>query len=112
MSFMEEMSKKTVFELRSYAKEHNINLDGVSKKTEILEVISSFNPEKKQEIQEENSAEKIALYSEKNLTWNGVGSLQRGYNIVTKGASVKWLQHKAVREASATEVANYYGHTI
>lgn len=109
MSFMEEMSKKTVFELRSYAKEHNINLEGVSKKSEILEVISSFNPEKREEVKKETSGEKVALFSDRNLTWNGVGSLQKGYNIVTKEASEKWLQHKAVREASPIEVANYYG---
>lgn len=108
MSFMEEMSKKTVFELRSYAKEHNINLEGVSKKAEILEIISSFNPEKKEEIKKENSGEKIALFSERNLTWNGVGALQKGYNVVTKEASEKWLKHKAVREASPKEVANYF----
>ena len=109
MSFIEEMSKLTVLELRSYAKKNNINLDGVSKKSEILEVISSFNPEKKAEIQKEQSSEKIALFSEKNLTWNGVGVLQKGYNIVTKEASEKWLQHKAVREATPAEVASYYG---
>lgn len=109
MSFMEEMSKKTVFELRSYAKEHNINLEGVSKKTEILEIISSFNPEKKEEVKKEQSGEKVALFSDRNLNWNGVGSLQKGYNVVTKEASEKWLQHKAVREASPKEVANYYG---
>lgn len=108
MSFMEEMSKKTVFELRSYAKEHNINLEGVSKKAEILEIISSFNPEKKEEVKKEQSGEKVALFSERNLTWNGVGALQKGYNIVTKEASEKWLKHKAVREASPKEVANYF----
>lgn len=109
MSFMEEMSKKTVFELRSYAKEHNINLDGVSKKAEILEVISSFNPEKKAEVQQEQSGEKVAIHSSRNIHWNGVGSLTIGYNIVTKEASEKWLAHKAVRLATPQEVAKYYG---
>ncbi len=106
---MEELSKKTVFELKSYAKENDINLDGVSKKAEILEIISSFNPEKKAEIAEENSQEKVALFSQRNISWDGVGSLQRGYNIVTKEASKKWLGHKAVREASPKEVATYFG---
>jgi hypothetical protein len=109
MSFIEEMSKKTIFELKSYAKQNNINLDGVSKKNEILEIILSFNPEKKEELKEEQAQGKVALYSERNLTWNGTGSLQRGYNIVTKEASEKWLKHKAVREASPKEVAQYFG---
>lgn len=109
MSFIEEMSKKTVFELKSYAKNNGINLDGVTKKAEILEVIASFNPEKKIELEEEKAQGKVALYSERNLNWNGVGSLTRGYNIVSKEASEKWLQHKAVREASPKEVATYFG---
>ena len=53
--------------------------------------------------------DKMALYSERNLHWNGVGALEKGYNIVTKEASVKWLNHKAVREASPKEVARHYG---
>jgi hypothetical protein len=51
----------------------------------------------------------MALYSERNLHWNGVGALEKGYNIVTKEESVKWLTHKAVREASPKEVARHYG---
>ncbi len=109
MSFMEEMSKKTVFELKSYAKNNGINLEGVTKKIDILEVIASFNPEKKEELKEEKAQGKVALYSDRNLNWNGVGSLKKGYNIVTKEASEKWLQHKAVREASPKEVASYFG---
>ena len=53
--------------------------------------------------------DKMALYSERNLHWNGVGALVKGYNIVTKEDSVKWLTHKAVREASPKEVARHYG---
>jgi hypothetical protein len=51
----------------------------------------------------------MALYSERNLHWNGVGALEKGYNIVTKEASVKWLSHKSVREASPKEIARHYG---
>ena len=44
-----------------------------------------------------------------NINWNGVGQVQKGYNIVTKEASEKWLTHKAVRLATPEELASYYG---
>ena len=91
-------------------------------KEEMLEAILPFVPRKDiEEIKEtkqtkaekeealEIPTEKMALYSERNLHWNGVGALEKGYNIVTKEASVKWLAHKAVREASPKEVARHYG---
>lgn len=53
--------------------------------------------------------EKVAVYSERNLFWNEVGSLKVGYNIVTKEASEKWTTHKAVRMATPEEVARFYG---
>ena len=56
-----------------------------------------------------NKDEKVAVYSERNLSWNGVGTLEVGYNIVTKEASEKWVTHKAVRPATPEEVARFYG---
>jgi hypothetical protein len=53
--------------------------------------------------------EKVAVYSNRNIHWNGVGALEKGYNIITKEASVKWLTHKSVRQATPEEVAKYYG---
>jgi hypothetical protein len=41
---IEELAKKTVMELKSYAKKNDIDLFGVSTKLEILEVIASFIP--------------------------------------------------------------------
>lgn len=55
------------------------------------------------------SDDKVALYSEKNLSWVGVGKLKRGYNFVSEGVSEKWLKQKAVRLASPEEVADHYG---
>ena len=113
MSLINDLQKMTVPQLRSYAKKNNINLDGVAKKDEILEVIFSFIPKEQEVIptkEERNKPkETVAVYSERNLSWNGVGNLIRGYNIITKEESVKWLQHKAVREATPQEVARYYG---
>ncbi len=108
---MEELSKKTVMELKSYAKKNNIDLFGVKTKLEILEVIASFHPNTSEsEVKnEKKEPEKVALYSTRNINWNGLGSLSVGYNIVSKEASEKMVTHKAVRIASPEEVASYYG---
>jgi Fe-S cluster biosynthesis and repair protein YggX len=112
MSFIEEFGNKTIAELRSYAKKNNIDLYGTKTKRDILEVLVSFFPEEgKPEgyIPPSQSEEKIAIYSTKNLYWSNIGKVEKGYNIVTKEASEKWLTHKAVREATPEEVAKYYG---
>lgn len=54
-------------------------------------------------------ADKVALYATRNLSWPGVGKVSKGYNFVTKEVADKWLQHKAVRQASPEEVASYFG---
>lgn len=116
MTFIEEFGKKTIGELRVYAKENNIDLYGVSTKAQILEVIASFfpevgkTPEQLESIKKDKEpVEKVAVYSKKNLHWTGVGSLTKGYNIVAKEMSEKWITHKAVRIATPSEVASYYG---
>ena len=117
---VEKFTKKTVPQLKAYAKKNNIDLYGTNTKEEMLEAILPFVPRKdvvevketkqvKEEAGLEIPTDKMALYSERNLHWNGVGALVKGYNIVTKEDSVKWLTHKAVREASPKEVARYYG---
>jgi hypothetical protein len=53
--------------------------------------------------------EKVALWSDKNIRWTGVGTLSKGYNIVTKEAAVQWLDKAGIREATPEEVATYYG---
>lgn len=52
---------------------------------------------------------KIAIHSEKNMHWNGIGRISKGYNIVTKEAAEKWLTRKGIRQATPEEVASYYG---
>ena len=110
---MEDLSKKTVMELKSYAKKNDIDLFGVTTKIDILEVIASFHPNdpKKEEAKEkkQKESEKVALYSTRNIHWNGLGDLSVGYNIVSKEASEKMVTHKCVRIASPEEVASYYG---
>lgn len=111
MSLVEELKNKTVFELKSYAKKNNIDLYGVSTKLEILEVILSFVPKETQEVLVTKPVveEKVAVFSLRNLNWNGVGALNKGYNIVTKKDSEKWITHKSVRIAEPEEVKRAYG---
>jgi hypothetical protein len=53
--------------------------------------------------------EKVALWSNKNIRWGGVGALSKGYNIVIKEAADKWLTREGIREATPEEVADHYG---
>lgn len=108
---VDKFSKMTMPQLKSYAKKNKIDLVGASTKIEILEAILPFVPRQDEETVQkiENPKEKVAIYSNRNIHWNGVGSIEKGYNIVTKEASVKWLTHKSVREATPAEVAKHYG---
>lgn len=105
---IDELSLKTVMEIKSFAKKNNIDIYGATKKIEILEIIKTWTPEKTIEIEEDKN-EQVAVYCQKSLFWNGLGELKKGYNIVTKEASEKWTTHKAVRTATPSEVASYYG---
>jgi hypothetical protein len=51
----------------------------------------------------------VAIYSDRNVSWNGVGKIEKGYNIVTKENAAKWLTRRHVREATPEEVASEYG---
>jgi hypothetical protein len=51
----------------------------------------------------------VAVYSDRNVSWIGVGKISKGYNIVTKEQSEKWLTRNHVREATPEEVASQFG---
>ncbi len=113
VELIEDLKKKTVPQLKSYAKKNNIDLFGVSTKNEILEVIFSFIPtveqkEMKRKRESADKDEKVAVYASRNLFWNGVGELNHGYTILPKEVSEKWLSHRAVRIATPDEVAKHY----
>jgi len=75
----------------------------------MLEVISSWTPKEETLEPVKVINEKVALFSERNIFWNGVGEVIKGYNIVTKEVSDRWLTNSSVRIASPQEVASYYG---
>ena len=56
------------------------------------------------------NVERVALYSNKNLSWAGVGSIMKGYNILNKNIAEKWLAKTSqVRLATPEEVMKEYG---
>lgn len=56
----------------------------------------------------EGTPEKIAVYCKRNVSWDGVGQLKRGYNFVSKEEAEKWLTIRGVREATADEVRLHF----
>jgi hypothetical protein len=53
--------------------------------------------------------ETVALFSTRNVLWEGVGKIDKGYNIVEKAEAEKWLERDHVRTATPEEVAKEYG---
>lgn len=56
------------------------------------------------------TGDKVALFSEKNVSWASVGKLYRGYNFVSKSAADKWLDRSYVRLATPEEIARELGN--
>lgn len=97
-------SDKIVKERRTPVSNTKANEEGIM-------TVGSADTFKNKEFKKEESTPegKVAVYSEKNMNWVGVGSIKKGYNVVTREAADKWLTRKGIREASAEEVASHYG---
>ena len=54
-------------------------------------------------------SEKVAIHSTKSVRWEEVGSISKGYNIVTKAQADKWLTRSHVRIATPEEVKKAFG---
>jgi hypothetical protein len=105
---IEELKTKSVFEIKSFAKQNNIDLLDARTKIEMLKILEGKEVVK---IAKKETPDKIALYSERNKhnTNKKIGSLKVGYNIVTKEAADWWLSRKGVRLATPQELARHYG---
>ena len=53
--------------------------------------------------------ETVAIHSTKNVVWEGVGKVEKGYNILKKSEAEKWLTRGHTRIATPEEVAREYG---
>ena len=51
----------------------------------------------------------VAIHSTKNVVWEGVGKVEKGYNIVSRAEADKWLTRSHARLATPEEVAREYG---
>ncbi len=56
-----------------------------------------------------NLSGKVALFSTRSIRWEEVGTLNRGYNIVTEKQADKWLTRSHVRIATPEEVQKAFG---
>ena len=55
--------------------------------------------------------ETVAVYSTKNVSWDGYGHVKRGYNILPKDIAEKWVTIRShhARLATPEEVAKEFG---
>ena len=68
----------------------------------------SANRKDKPKIQETKNEKKVAIFSSKNVNWEGVGQVSRGYNILFEEEANKWLTRSHVRLATPKEVAEEF----
>jgi hypothetical protein len=54
-------------------------------------------------------SDKVAIHSTKSVRWEEVGSISKGYNIVTKAQADKWLTRSHVRIATPDEIQKAFG---
>lgn len=52
----------------------------------------------------ESKKNKVALYSSRNVFWDGVGEVKRGYNFVTETQAEKWLTRIHIRLVTPEEI--------
>ena len=69
----------------------------------------SANRPKKTTTSTATKKETVAIYSDRNVAWTGVGRIVKGYNIVTPEAAKQWLTRNNIREATPEEVASQFG---
>ena len=71
--------------------------------------VTNAKPKPQVTVQKETgSDDKVAVFSTRNVYWDGVGTINRGYNIMTQARADKWLTRDHVRLAAPEEVAKEY----
>jgi hypothetical protein len=64
---------------------------------------------KKQEAVKSSAPATVALFSARNIAWQGVGKLIKGYNIVSADLAEKWTTLDSVRLVTPEEVRSNLG---
>jgi hypothetical protein len=60
-------------------------------------------------VAEPEKGEKVAIFASRNIHWQGMGKVQKGYAIVSKEDAEKWVTLSAVRLATPEEIKTYLG---
>jgi hypothetical protein len=72
----------------------------------VVEAVVEKKAKKEAKVAEAAVVETVAIFSERNINWEGVGRLVTGYNLVSKTQADKWLSgNLKVRLATPEEVA-------
>lgn len=71
---------------------------------ELVEKPAKKEKAKKATEDSDASTNMVAIYSSRSVSWDGVGKVERGYNIVTKEQADKWLKRIHVRIATPEEI--------
>jgi hypothetical protein len=105
---VENLKTKSVFEIKSFAKNNDIDLKDAKTREQMLKILEGKEVVK---IAKTQNSEKVALFSDnsKHSINKEFGILKNGYNIVNKEAANWWLTRKGVRLATPHELARYYG---
>jgi hypothetical protein len=104
-----EEAVQEVVEAPSYQAPEEVQALGAVAEGVIGATTARKTSEKKKQVKAPEKKETVALYSTKNVTWSEVGKVYRGYNIVSKDASEKWLTRSHIRVATPEEVAKEFG---
>jgi hypothetical protein len=104
-----EEAVQEVVEAPSYQAPEEVQALGAVAEGVIGATTARKTSEKKKQVKAPEKKETVALYSTKNVTWSEVGKVYRGYNIVSKEASEKWLTRSHIRVATPEEVAKEFG---
>lgn len=91
--------------IEELVEKYNELSQGIEDDEELEVVVEAPKPVEKKE----DKPEKLAIYSSRNVTWNGVGKVYIGYNIVTQEQADKWLTRDHTRLATPEEVAKEFG---
>ena len=70
-------------------------------------IIGSLSADKVTPVAVDADATKVAVYSSRNASWGGYGSVYKGYNILSKRRADAWLTRGHVRLATPAEVAQH-----
>ena len=75
----------------------------------VTTAVSAPKPVKKAAAKKPAKEDTVAIHSTRNVTWEGVGKVYRGYNIVSKSAAEQWTTRSHIRIATPEEVAKEFG---